>query len=300
MIDIRPAAARTALLGTSVAAMAKRWAAEGWPARVDDTGRALHRRVQRPVRRSAAVVRRPADAPSGDCAGHDRTGRRDTMDLRRVARGLGSGAPSPVWLRRRARRHLGARSVSTTRCRPPPPRSPRPGLPGAARPFCSVQKWMVPDGMTSHVHSFEAREGGMFRISLTYEQPTSTGKSTAETDTFHGRFMRPRSRHRGSSRSVEFESGDRGLQGEMTITYTLADVGRGHRPGRRPPEPAARRARRPTTSSAGASPSGKLGRARRARPTAPGGAGAGPGSPAPRPGRPRSATRRRGRGGCSR
>ena len=86
-----------------------------------------------------------------------------------------------------------------------------------------VQQWMVPDGMTSHVHSFEAREGGTFRISLTYEQPTSTGKTTAHTDTFHGRFVRlvPDTE---VVQAVEFESGDPGLQGEMTITYTLADV----------------------------------------------------------------------------
>lgn len=30
--------------------------------------------------------------------------------------------------------------------------------------------WMVPDGMSSHVHEFDAREGGRFRISLTYDQ----------------------------------------------------------------------------------------------------------------------------------
>ena len=117
-----------------------------------------------------------------------------------------------------------------------------------------VQQWMVPDGMTSHVHSFEAREGGTFRISLTYEQPTSTGKSTAQTDTFHGRFVRlvPDTE---VVQAVEFESGDPGLQGEMTITYTLADADGGtdlvgvH-------QDLPRACRRPTTSSAGASPSG--------------------------------------------
>ena len=50
--------------------------------------------------------------------------------------------------------------------------------------------WMVPDGMTSHVHEFDAREGGSFRISLTYDEPTGTGKTTAHTDTYHGRFAK--------------------------------------------------------------------------------------------------------------
>jgi uncharacterized protein YndB with AHSA1/START domain len=86
-----------------------------------------------------------------------------------------------------------------------------------------VQRWMVPDGMTSHVHSFDAREGGTFRISLTYEQSTSTGKTTAQTDTFHGRFVRlvPDAE---VVQAVDFETDDPALQGEMTITYALADA----------------------------------------------------------------------------
>lgn len=85
----------------------------------------------------------------------------------------------------------------------------------------SVQQWMVPDGMTSRVHSFDAREGGTFRISLTYDQPTNTGKTTAQTDTFHGRFVRllPDAE---VVQAVEFETDDPAMQGEMTITYTLA------------------------------------------------------------------------------
>lgn len=90
----------------------------------------------------------------------------------------------------------------------------------------AVQWWMVPDSMTSHVHSFEAREGGTFRISLTYDQPTTTGKTTAQTDTYHGRFTRlvPDTE---VVQVIEFEADDPALQGEMTITYTLADTGEG-------------------------------------------------------------------------
>jgi uncharacterized protein YndB with AHSA1/START domain len=33
----------------------------------------------------------------------------------------------------------------------------------------ALAKWKVPNGMTCHVHSFDAREGGSLRISLTYE-----------------------------------------------------------------------------------------------------------------------------------
>jgi hypothetical protein len=36
----------------------------------------------------------------------------------------------------------------------------------------AIAKWKVPEGMTCHVHEFDAREGGSFRISLTYDQST--------------------------------------------------------------------------------------------------------------------------------
>jgi uncharacterized protein YndB with AHSA1/START domain len=49
---------------------------------------------------------------------------------------------------------------------------------------------MVPTGMTSHVHAFDAREGGSLRFSLSSDAPTGIGKTTARTDTFHGRFVK--------------------------------------------------------------------------------------------------------------
>ena len=86
-----------------------------------------------------------------------------------------------------------------------------------------VAQWKVPDGMTCHVHEFEAREGGAFRISLTYDAPTGTGKTTSQTDTYHGRFVKlvP---HEQVVEVDEFETTDPSLSGEMTITITLADA----------------------------------------------------------------------------
>ena len=77
--------------------------------------------------------------------------------------------------------------------------------------------------MTSHVHAFDAREGGSFRISLTYDAPTGTGKTTAQTDTFHGRFVKLVPNEKVVE-VVEFETTDPTLRGEMTITITLADA----------------------------------------------------------------------------
>jgi uncharacterized protein YndB with AHSA1/START domain len=87
----------------------------------------------------------------------------------------------------------------------------------------AVATWKVPTGMTSHVHAFDAREGGSFRISLTYDAPTGTGKTTAHTDTYHGRFVKLLTNEQVVE-VVEFETTGPGLRGEMTITIALADA----------------------------------------------------------------------------
>jgi uncharacterized protein YndB with AHSA1/START domain len=87
----------------------------------------------------------------------------------------------------------------------------------------AVATWMVPTGMTSHVHAFDAREGGSFRISLTYDTPTGTGKTTAHTDTYHGRFVKLVPDEQVIE-AIEFETTNPALQGEMTITTTLTDA----------------------------------------------------------------------------
>lgn len=102
-------------------------------------------------------------------------------------------------------------------------RAPRSAVYRALLDPDAVQQWMVPDGMTSHIHQYEPREGGAFRISLTYDAPTDTGKTDAQTDTYHGRFARlvPDTE---VVQVVEFETDDPAMQGEMTITYSLADA----------------------------------------------------------------------------
>jgi uncharacterized protein YndB with AHSA1/START domain len=87
----------------------------------------------------------------------------------------------------------------------------------------AVTTWMVPTGMTSHVHAFDRREGGSFRISLMYDEPTGSGKTTAHTDTYHGRFVTLVPNEQ-VVQVVEFETADPSLRGEMTITFTLADA----------------------------------------------------------------------------
>src|SRR5262250_1969786 len=90
----------------------------------------------------------------------------------------------------------------------------------------AVATWMVPDGMTCHVHVFEAREGGSFRISLTYDTPSGTGKTTAHTDTYHGRFVKLVPNEQVVE-VMEFETDDDAMRGEMTITFTLTEANGG-------------------------------------------------------------------------
>ena len=87
----------------------------------------------------------------------------------------------------------------------------------------AVATWRVPSGMTSHIHAFDPREGGSFRISLTYEAPTGTGKTTAQTDTYHGHFVELVPNEKVVE-VVEFETADPALRGEMTITMELVDA----------------------------------------------------------------------------
>jgi uncharacterized protein YndB with AHSA1/START domain len=87
----------------------------------------------------------------------------------------------------------------------------------------AIATWMVPTGMTSHVHAFEGREGGTFRISLTYDEPTGVGKTTAHTDTYHGRFVKLDPNEQVVE-VVEFETVDPALQGEMIVSFTLTDA----------------------------------------------------------------------------
>jgi uncharacterized protein YndB with AHSA1/START domain len=77
----------------------------------------------------------------------------------------------------------------------------------------AVATWRVPDGMSGRVHEFEAREGGRFRVSLTYDAPTGTGKSAPRTDTYHGRFVKLVPDEQVVE-EIEFETGEPALHGD--------------------------------------------------------------------------------------
>ena len=104
--------------------------------------------------------------------------------------------------------------------------APRPAIYRALLDAAAIAKWRVPAGMSSRVHEFEAREGGTFRISLSYDAPAEAGKSARHTDTYHGRFVKLVPDEQVVE-VLEFETADPGLRGQMTMTTTLTDAADG-------------------------------------------------------------------------
>jgi uncharacterized protein YndB with AHSA1/START domain len=90
----------------------------------------------------------------------------------------------------------------------------------------AVAQWRVPAGMTSQVHEFDPREGGRFRVSLSYNAPGQAGKSAERTDTYHGHFARlvPNAR---VVEVLQFETDDPALSAEMTMSTTLTEAADG-------------------------------------------------------------------------
>src|ERR1035437_5611696 len=86
--------------------------------------------------------------------------------------------------------------------------APRPAVYRALLDPEAIRQRRVPAGITGQVHEFEAREGGSFRISLSYQDPGRTGKSAAHTDTYHGRFAKLVPNEQVVE-VLEFETGDR-------------------------------------------------------------------------------------------
>jgi uncharacterized protein YndB with AHSA1/START domain len=102
-------------------------------------------------------------------------------------------------------------------------RAPRAVVYAALLDRDAYAQWMVPPGMRCEIHQLDARVGGAFRVSLTYDAQTSTGKTSAQTDTYHGRFTELVQNQR-VVRSVEFETSNPALRGQMQISIDLADT----------------------------------------------------------------------------
>ena len=88
--------------------------------------------------------------------------------------------------------------------------------------------WLPLEGMKGRIEIFEPREGGSFRMILTYRQPggSAPGKSSQDSDVVNGRFVElvP---DRRIVQEFEFESEDPAFAGTMTMTWQLKPVREG-------------------------------------------------------------------------
>jgi uncharacterized protein YndB with AHSA1/START domain len=104
-------------------------------------------------------------------------------------------------------------------------RAPRQAVYRACLDPDTLAAWRVPDTMTGHVEVFEAREGGRYRMSLTYQdrEHAPAGKTAGHTDTFQGRFVELVPDEK-IVEVVEFDAPDPRFAGEMTITTRFSDT----------------------------------------------------------------------------
>lgn len=86
--------------------------------------------------------------------------------------------------------------------------------------------WLPPAGMTGRFAWFDARPGGGYRMTLTYDDASTPGKSGANTDVVEVRFASV-DRPRRIVEEADFVSDDPDLSGTMTMTWSLEPVGGG-------------------------------------------------------------------------
>ncbi len=85
----------------------------------------------------------------------------------------------------------------------------------------AMETWLPPRGMTGRMLSFAFREGGAYRMRLTYNEPQHVaGKTSADADEVEVRFVRLVEGER-IEQAVTFASEDAAFSGEMRITWVL-------------------------------------------------------------------------------
>ncbi|MEY4549894.1 MAG: hypothetical protein RL685_6089 [Pseudomonadota bacterium] len=93
-----------------------------------------------------------------------------------------------------------------------------------------LMAWLPPGNMRGRALEYDFRQGGRYRIELTYADsaPEGGGKTTAQTDVSSGRFLALEINRR-IVQTVEFDAADVTLAGEMRMTWSLEPVPAGTR-----------------------------------------------------------------------
>jgi uncharacterized protein YndB with AHSA1/START domain len=94
----------------------------------------------------------------------------------------------------------------------------------------TLMAWLPPGRMTGRALEYDFREGGRYRIELTYDSSESAGvgKTTGNTDISAGRFLALEPGRR-IVQTVEFDSSDPSFAGEMVMTWSFERLPQGTR-----------------------------------------------------------------------
>ena len=89
----------------------------------------------------------------------------------------------------------------------------------------ALVSWLPPAGMKGRVYEFDAREGGAYRMSLTYVDSNHSprGKTSEHADVVRGRFLELIPDQR-IIQLIEFESKNPAFADPMTLNWTLTDA----------------------------------------------------------------------------
>jgi uncharacterized protein YndB with AHSA1/START domain len=88
----------------------------------------------------------------------------------------------------------------------------------------ALERWLPPDGMTGRIERFDPRQGGGFRMEMTYlGSAGSPGKTSASSDVTEVEIAALEPDARVVWR-IDFASDDPAFAGTMTMTWTFTEV----------------------------------------------------------------------------
>jgi uncharacterized protein YndB with AHSA1/START domain len=91
----------------------------------------------------------------------------------------------------------------------------------------ALESWLPPEGMTGRVLSFSFREGGGYRMRVTYHEPSHpSAKTTEDSDEAEVRFLKLAASSR-IEQVVEFDSEEPEFAGSMKMTWSFEGVDEG-------------------------------------------------------------------------
>ncbi|MEX0731749.1 MAG: SRPBCC domain-containing protein [Aquisalimonadaceae bacterium] len=91
----------------------------------------------------------------------------------------------------------------------------------------AMERWLPPSNMTGKMLHFDFRDGGSYRMRLTYKEPQhGQGKTSDDSDEVEVRLTELRDEQR-IEQEVTFESGDPAFCGIMRMIWTFQSEGDG-------------------------------------------------------------------------